>query len=75
MSENPSLDNQELLNLEWIREYIKILNKKSNEKKIKLAEKIFFETYFENIQEGINRKVALQKAKSVAFCFLIENHK
>jgi len=34
------------------------------------VEKIFIEIYFENIQEGMNPKGALQKAEMVAFCFV-----
>lgn len=75
MPETPSEDNQQLPNLELFGEYIQSYKKKGDKEKIKLAEKIFFETYSENIQEGINPKVALQKAISVAFCFLIESRK
>jgi hypothetical protein len=75
MSESPSSENQQLPNLELFGEYIRSINKKGNEEKIKFAEKIFSETYFENIQEGMNPKIALQKAIIVAFCFLAENHK
>ena len=75
MTKRSSPDDQKLLSLEWIREYTKMVNKKSNKEKIKFADKIFFQTYFHYIHEGINRKVALQKAKTVTLCFLIENHK
>jgi len=75
MSENPSPDNQQLQNFELFGEFLGSLRKKGNEEKIKLAEKIFFETYSENIQEGMNPKAAVQKAILVAFCFLVESHK
>jgi hypothetical protein len=65
--------NQQLRVLEWFREYTNFFNKNGNEKKIKFAEKIFIETYFENIQEGMETKDALQRAKTVALCFLILN--
>ena len=73
MSESPAPGNQQLPNLEVFVEYIKSHNKKADEEKIKLAEKIFLETYFANIQEGMNPKFALQKAITVSFCFLIES--
>jgi hypothetical protein len=75
MSESPSPDNQQLPNLELFVEYIRSHNKTGDDEKIKLAKKIFFETYSENIQEGMNQKDALHKAIMVAFCFLIESHK
>ena len=75
MSESPTPENQQLPNLELFVEYIKSHNKKADEEKIKLAKKIFFETYSENITEGMNPKDALHKAISIAFCFLIETHK
>jgi hypothetical protein len=75
MLQSPSPDNQQLQLLELFGEYLRGLRKKGDEEKVKLAEKIFFETYYENIQEGMNPKVAFQKAITVAFCFLIESHK
>jgi hypothetical protein len=75
MPKSPSPDNQQLLNLELLVEYIRSHNKKSDEEKNKLVKRIFFETYSENIQEGMNPKDALHKAITVAFCFLIESHK
>jgi hypothetical protein len=56
---------------EWIREFAKFLNKNGNKEKFKVVKKIFVETYLENVREGMNPKVALQKAKSVALCFLM----
>ena len=47
-------------------------NKNDDGKKLELVNKIFMETYLENIQEGMNQKDALQKAKWVAFCFLMQ---
>lgn len=72
MPKNPPQDNQQLTNLELFGEYIQCYKKKGNEEKIKLTEKIFLETYFANIQEGMNPKFALQKAITVSFCFLID---
>jgi len=37
----------------------------------KRVKKVFVETYLENIREGMNPRDALQKAKSVALCFLV----
>lgn len=73
MSVSPSPVKQELQNLEWFRECITFLNKNGDKEKSEQAEKIFIETYFENIQEGMKHTEALQKAKLVAFCFLMLN--
>jgi len=75
MSESPSSNNRKLPNLELFGEYLRSSNKKDDKEKNGLAEKIFLETYAENIQEGMNPKVALQKAMTVALCFLIKSHK
>ncbi len=74
MSESPTPESQQLPNLELFVEYIKSHNKKADEEKIKLAKKIFLETYSENITDGMTSKDALHKAISIAFCFLMEKH-
>jgi hypothetical protein len=68
---SPSLENQQMQNLEWFREYTRILNKNGNKEKFELVEKIFVETYFEIIRDEMDPLYAMQKAKMVAFCFLI----
>ena len=65
-----SSDKQQL-NPEWLRDFENLLNNQHNKKKSKLVKKVFVETYLENIREGMNPKDALQKAKWVAFCFLM----
>jgi hypothetical protein len=68
---SPSPVNQQLRILEWFRAHTNFLNKNGNEEKFEQAEKIFLESYFENIQEGMKTKEALQKAKTIALSFLI----
>ena len=62
-----SVDKQQQLDPEWLMELANFDDKE----KFKVVKKIFAETYLENIQEGMNPKIALQKAKSVALCFLM----
>jgi hypothetical protein len=66
-----SSNKQQKLNPEWLGEFVNILNNNGNKEKSKLVEKIFVETYFDNIQEGMNPKDALQKAKIIALCFFV----
>ena len=66
-----SLDKQQKLNPEWLREFENFLNKNGKKKKSKLVKKIFVETYIEYIREGMNPKDALQKAKMIALCFFV----
>jgi hypothetical protein len=66
-----SFENQEQSDPEWLKEIAIFLNKNGNKKKFITVKKIFVEAYLENIREGMNPKEALQKAKSVALCFLI----
>jgi hypothetical protein len=58
------------LDPEWLREFANFLDKKGNRDKYMEVKKIFVEAYFENVREGMNSKDALQKAKTVASCFL-----
>ena len=44
---------------------------KTDQKKLQEIKKVFVEAYFENIRDGMNQKEALQKAKSIALCFLL----
>ncbi len=55
---------------EWLLELIKFFNKKDNMEEFERVKKIFCETYLENIRDGLTPKTALEKAKSVAICFL-----
>jgi hypothetical protein len=66
-----SSDKQCQQDPEWLRELEKFLNENGNKEKFEMVKKIFVEAYFENIREGMNHNDALQKAKSVALCFLI----
>jgi hypothetical protein len=65
-----SSDKQQL-DPEWFTEFANFLDKNDNKEKFKVVKKTFVETYLENIREGMNTKDALQKAKSVALCFLM----
>jgi len=67
---NSSTTQQEL-DSEWLRECTNFINNNNNEKIFELVNKIFVETYYENLREGMNPRDALQKAKWVAFCFLM----
>ena len=69
-----SSTNQQKLDSEWLTENTNFIDK-NNEKKYELVSKIFMETYLENIKEGMNPKDALQKAKWVAFCFLMQKER
>lgn len=62
---------QQELTIEWFKEFARLLNKSGDEKKIQQVKKVFVEAYFENIREGMNQKEAVQKAKSLALCFLM----
>jgi hypothetical protein len=66
-----SSTNQQELDSEWLRECTNFINNNNNERKYELVNKIFVETYYENLREGMNPRDALQKAKWVAFCFLM----
>ncbi len=65
-----SPDKQQQHVPESLKEFENFLNKNGDKKKIEKAKKIFYETYLENIQGGMSPEEALQKAKSVALCFL-----
>jgi hypothetical protein len=67
-----SSNNQQSLDPEWIKEFSHFLEKNGNKEKFTVVKKIFVESYFENVREGMNSKEALQKAKTVALCFLIQ---
>ena len=69
-----SSDNQKQLDPEWLREFANFLDKNGNKEILEVVKKVFVETYLENIREGMNPKDALQKAKSVALCFLLLQH-
>ena len=56
---------------EWVIGLVEFINEYHNKKELERVKKIFVETYLDNIHEGIHPRVALQKAKSVALCFLI----
>jgi hypothetical protein len=67
-----SLDRQFQRDPEWLRELATFLNDNGNQEKFKAVKTIFYETYLENIRDGMRPKDAIQKAKSVAICFLFE---
>jgi len=66
-----SSDNQKQLDPEWLREFANFLNKNGNKETLEAVKKIFVETYLENVRGGMNPRDALQKAKTVALCFLM----
>jgi len=68
---NSSMTQHEL-DAEWLRECTNFINNNNNEKKFELVNKIFVETYYDNLREGMNPRDALQKAKWIAFCFLMQ---
>jgi len=71
MSVRRSSGKQQQLDPEWIREFASFLEKNGNKKKFQSAKKIFVETYFENVRNGMHPREALQNAKTVALCFLL----
>jgi hypothetical protein len=56
---------------EWLREIADFLNKNGNTEKFKVVKKVFVETYFESIREGMNSKNALEKAEMIAQSFIV----
>jgi hypothetical protein len=56
---------------DWLRGCSHFINSNIDPKKYELVNKIFMETYYENLREGMNQRDALEKAKWVAFCFLM----
>lgn len=67
-----SSNHQQSLDPEWIKEFAQFLEKNGNKEKFMIVKKIFVESYFENVRDGMNSKEALQKAKTVALCFMIQ---
>lgn len=61
---------EQSLDPDWVIEFAHFINQKNTKKELEQVKKIFIETYLECIQEDIHPKIALQKAKSVALCFL-----
>jgi len=66
-----SSENQRQQDPEWITEFASFLERNGNNKKFQSVKKIFIDTYFENVRNGMHPKEALQNAKSVALCFLL----
>jgi hypothetical protein len=66
-----SSENQQQLDPEWLREFASFLERNGNNKKFQSVKKIFVETYFENVRNGMHPREALQNAKTVALCFLL----
>jgi len=66
-----SSENQQQVDPEWLREFASFLEKNGNNKKFQSVKKLFVETYFENVRNGMHPREALQNAKSVALCFLL----
>jgi alpha-galactosidase/6-phospho-beta-glucosidase family protein len=71
MSLHDIRDEKSEINMESFVEILEELEKNYDEEKVKLAKKIFTETYYEGIQAGMNSRDALQKAVIVTNCFLI----
>jgi hypothetical protein len=69
-----SSDKQQQLDPEWLNEFAIFISKDGNKEKFKVVKKVFVETYLENVRDGMNPRDALQKAKSVALCFLLLQH-
>jgi hypothetical protein len=67
-----SSNHQQSLDPEWIREFSNFLEKNGNKEKFIIVKKIFVDSYFENVRDGMNSKEALAKAKTVALCFLLQ---
>ena len=65
-----SSNAQQQVDPEWLIEFTQFINQ-NNKKDLERVKKIFVETYFESIHEGVHPRVALQKAKMVALCFLM----
>ncbi len=65
-------EEQHPLDPEWIRMFTIFLNENCDKKKFETIKKIFVETYFTNIRNGLNPRDAMEKAKTTALCFLIE---
>ncbi len=55
---------------EWLQELGKFLNNSGNGEEIEIVRAIYYQTYREYVDEGMPPEVAIQKAKSVAICFL-----
>ena len=70
MLETQLPESQYLKNPESFGEYLQRLKKDGNWKKIKYAEKMFSETYFEYIEEGLSSQEALYKAIRLTLYFL-----
>jgi len=66
-----SSDKQQQLDPEWLREFANFLDKNGNKEILEVVKKVFVETYLENVRDGMNPRDALQKAKSIALCFLM----
>jgi uncharacterized protein YdeI (YjbR/CyaY-like superfamily) len=66
-----SSENQMQTDPEWVQEFASFLERNGNKKKFQSAKRIFVDTYFENVRNGMHPKEALQNAKSVALCFLL----
>jgi uncharacterized protein YdeI (YjbR/CyaY-like superfamily) len=56
---------------EWVKEFASFLEKNGNKERFQSVKKIFVDTYFENVRNGMHPNEALQNAKSVALCFLL----
>jgi hypothetical protein len=64
--------SQQTIDSERFRQNTEFLNENNDGKKLELVNTIFMETYLENIREGMNHRDAVQKAKWIAFCFLMQ---
>ena len=69
-----SKPKQKNIDTEWLREFTLSNHNNNDERKYELVNKIFIDAYYDNLQEGMKPKDALEKAKWVAFCFLMQRN-
>ncbi len=65
-----SSNKQSLQDPEWLKELGKFLNNTGNGEEHEIVRTLYYQTYFEYAEEGMPSEIAIQKAKSVAICFL-----
>ncbi len=56
---------------EWLQELGKFLNNSGNGEELEMVRTIYYQSYREFVDEGMPPEVAINKAKSVAICFLL----
>ena len=65
--------NKQLQDPDWLQELGKFLNNSGNGDELEMVRTIYYQTYFEYVDEGMPPEIAIQKAKSVAICFLFSS--